>query len=290
MRLPWPSGRDLRNPEASPAVADLVAFHVDMRQGDPPSIDTDSADTNEKTMKKAISTAYLLASIRDVVRQSRKAVAYGVNTAMVLTNYEIGRLIVEHEQRGIARAEYAEGTLKMLALRLTAEFGKGYSVDNLERDRKFYLLWSKSATLSRISGEPTTEPVTVQPADTISATVSRKSADPFRLSWSRYVFLMAITDEDERRFYELEATNEGWSLRELRRQFDTSLYERLALSRDKTKVKALSRRGQTVETPHDVLKITRGQITRGQSSPFANVAGGWRGGCGWLLTVSARET
>jgi len=205
-------------------------------------------------MKKAISTVDLLASIRDVVRQSRKAVAYGVNTAMVLTNYEIGRLIVEHEQKGVARAEYAEETLKMLARRLTTEFGKGYSVDNLERDRRFYLLWSKSATVSRISEAPTALRVPTQQGAMISATASRKSVSPFRLSWSHYVFLMAIADEDERRFYEIEAANEQWSLRELRRQFNSSLYERLALSRDKKKVKALSRRGQIVETPHDVLR------------------------------------
>jgi predicted nuclease of restriction endonuclease-like (RecB) superfamily len=205
-------------------------------------------------MKKAISTVDLLASIRDVVRQSRKAVAYGVNTAMVLTNYEIGRLIVEHEQKGAIRAGYAEETLKMLASRLTTEFGKGYSVDNLERDRKFYLLWSKSATVSRISEAPTAQRVPAQQGAMISATASRKSVSPFRLSWSHYVFLMTVTDEPERRFYEIEAANENWSLRELRRQFNSSLYERLALSRDKKKVKALSRRGQIVETPHDVLR------------------------------------
>ncbi len=204
-------------------------------------------------MKKAISTVDLLASIRDVVRQSRKAMAYGVNTAMVLTNYEIGRLIVEHEQKGAVRAGYADKTLKTLALRLTTEFGKGFSVDNLERDRKFYLLWSKSATLSRVSAAPTMQAV-IAPRDKISATPSRKSVSPFWLSWSHYVFLMAIADEAERRFYELEAATGNWSLRELRRQFDSSLYERLALSRDKRKVKALSRKGQIVEVPHDVIK------------------------------------
>ncbi len=100
------------------------------------------------TTKRSTGVGDLLISIRDVVRQSRKAVAYGVNTAMVLTNYEIGRLIVEHEQKGAVRAEYAEETLKILARRLTTEFGKGYSKSNLEYMRKFYLLFGKTQTLS----------------------------------------------------------------------------------------------------------------------------------------------
>jgi predicted nuclease of restriction endonuclease-like (RecB) superfamily len=205
-------------------------------------------------MEKPTGVANLLTSIRDVVRQSRKAVAYGVNTAMVLTNHEIGRLIVEHEQKGAIRAEYAEETLKTLARRLTTEFGKGYSKSNLEYMRKFYLLFGKTQTLSGQSGRPAGLALRSPPGPVISATRSRKSLRSFRLSWSHYVFLMAIADGDERRFYEIEAANEGWSLRELRRQFNSSLYERLALSRDKKKVKALSRRGQIVETPHDVLK------------------------------------
>jgi len=205
-------------------------------------------------MKKAISTADLLASIRDVVRRSRKAVAYGVNTAMVLTNYEIGRLIVEQEQKGAVRAEYAEQTLKTVSTRLTGEFGQGYSVDNLQRMRQFYLMWSNYATVSRISGKLAVPLLPARPGRAISEKASRKLATPFRLSWSHYVFLMTIEDKSERHFYEIEAANEQWSLRELRRQFNSSLYERLVLSRDKKRVKALSRRGQIVETPHDVLK------------------------------------
>jgi len=137
---------------------------------------------------------------------------------------------------------------------LTTEFGKGYSVDNLERNRKFYLLWSKSATVSRISGK---QIVKTLPAryDTMKSEKSSRVFDRhFRLSWSHYVFLMAIDDKDERRFYEIEAANTQWSLRELRRQFNSSLYERLALSRDKKKVKELSRNGQIIGKPEDTMK------------------------------------
>ena len=138
--------------------------------------------TAKMTSARTSGRGDLFASIRDVIVQSRKAVAYGVNTAMVLTNYEIGRLIVEHEQKGADRAEYAGKTLKTVSRRLTAEFGKGYSVDNLERNRKFYLLWSKSATVSRISGKQSPKALTAQSGAMISATPSRKLVTPFRLS------------------------------------------------------------------------------------------------------------
>jgi predicted nuclease of restriction endonuclease-like (RecB) superfamily len=187
----------------------------------------------------------LLASIRDVIRQSRRAVAYGVNTAMVLTNYEIGRLIVEHEQKGNVRAEYAEETLKTLACRLTGEFGNGYSATNLKLMRQFFVQYTR-----RI-GQTVSDQLRL-PME--SQTPSGKSVNPFRLNWSHYVFLMTIGDEGERRFYEIEAANEQWSLRELRRQFNSSLYERLALSRDKKKVAELSRKGHIVEKPEDVMK------------------------------------
>lgn len=203
----------------------------------------------------------LLASIRDVIHNARKAVAYGVNTAMVLSNYEIGRLIVVHEQRGKARADYAERILKYLAARLTAEFGKGFSKSNLEYMRKFYLMYGKTQTLSGQSGGKAAEALhkinRILPAQSgvaKSGNASRIPEFPFRLSWSHYVFLMTIDNENERRFYEIEAANEHWSLRELRRQFNSSLYERLALSRNKKRVKELSRRGQIIGKPADAMK------------------------------------
>jgi predicted nuclease of restriction endonuclease-like (RecB) superfamily len=208
-------------------------------------------------MKKAISTADLLASIRDVVRQSRKAVAYGVNTAMVLTNYEIGRLIVEHEQKGVVRAQYAKQTLKTISGRLSTEFGKGYSVDNLELMRQFYVTYGARMGAGRLPAPAVSQRPSARSAVPAAVQKSEKPSrisSPFALSWSHYVFLMRIDNEDERFFYEIESTNNQWSLPELRRQFNSSLYERLALSRDKQKVKSLSRRGQIVETPHDVLK------------------------------------
>ncbi|MDO9541786.1 MAG: PDDEXK nuclease domain-containing protein [Kiritimatiellia bacterium] len=206
---------------------------------------------------KAGQKADLLASIRDVIRHSCKAVAYGVNTAMLLTNYEIGRLIVEHEQKGKARAEYADRTLERIAIRLTVEFGKGFSHRNLDLMRQFYLTYGTRLNLVQppalnISQKPSAK-LALAGTPGNAAKLSRIST-PFLIGWSHYVFLMRIENEDERHFYEIESANNQWSLPELRRQFNTSLYERLVLSRNKKKVMELSRKGQIVEKPHDVLK------------------------------------
>jgi predicted nuclease of restriction endonuclease-like (RecB) superfamily len=199
--------------------------------------------------------ASLWLGIRDLILGSRRTVARGVNATLVWTNFEIGRRIVEHEQRGKVRAEYAEETLKSLSQKLAAEFGKGYSVDNLQRMRAFYIMYQKYATPSRISGVKISQTLSAKTmAERKSATVSRIFPSVFPLNWSHYVFLMGIDDENERRFYEIESGSQNWSLRELRRQYNSSLFERLALSRDKKKVHDLSKRGQIVEKPEDLMK------------------------------------
>lgn len=166
-----------------------------------------------------------------------------VNRTMVSTYFQIGRMIVEEQQDGEARAIYGKALLKELSKVLKAEFGKGFSADNLENMRRFYLVYGKSETVSRISALP------------ISETLSRKSVgDEFSLSFSHYVKLMRIDDPAERRFYEIEAYKNNWSLRELRRQYDSALYLRLSLSRDKEGVRELSRKGQILQKPKDAIK------------------------------------
>jgi predicted nuclease of restriction endonuclease-like (RecB) superfamily len=196
-------------------------------------------DGTVMTTPRNISQLYK--EIRTFIESARSAAIRAVNTTMVHTYFHIGRLIVEHEQKGAIRAEYAKQTLKSLSQKLMAEFGRGFSVDNLQRMRVFYLMYKKYATLSRIS------------TDQKSETLSRKSPTLFRLSWSHYVFLMRLP-EAERKFYEIEAVKQNWSLRELERQFNSSLYERLALSRDKHRVKELSQKGHIIEKPHDMVK------------------------------------
>lgn len=195
--------------------------------------------------------APLVAEIRALIETARAAAERQVNTLVVLTNFEVGRRIVQHEQGGDPRAEYGKGVLKALSEALTSEFGRGWSVTNLTLMRRFYLAYSDrpqiSQTPSAISDRAGLAPISQTPS-------ANSQGFPFALSWSHYVFLVGVSDPDERAFYEVEAASNGWSLAELRRQFDTSLYERLALSRDKEGVRALAREGQVVTTPGDVLK------------------------------------
>lgn len=198
--------------------------------------------------------------IERLIAEAKKRTVAAVNTAMVYTYFEIGRMIVEDEQQGEQRAEYGATMLKNVANRLTKKFGKGFSLTNLKQMRSFFLIYSQSImekgqtvsdqfenseTLSRKSSSPLTKS---QKPQTLSAELH------FTLSWSHYLKLMRIENPDERRFYEIEAAENNWSLRELQRQFDSSLYERLALSRDKAGVKALAQKGQIVEKPEDMIK------------------------------------
>ena len=164
--------------------------------------------------------------IKELLKSARNKVYQNINEIMTKTYFEIGKRIVEEEQKGKSRADYGKALLKNLSIELTKEFGKGFSVDNLENMRRFYLVYSKSETVSR----------------------------KFELSWSHYIFLSRIKNDDERKFYEIEAIKNNWSLRELKRQFDSALFERLALSKDKQKVKELSQKGQVIQSPKDLIK------------------------------------
>jgi len=191
----------------------------------------------------------LFGKIIDLLNESRKFVAKSVNQTIVLTYFEVGKLIVEDEQQGKKRAEYGKSVLKELSQKLTEEFGKGYSVYNLERMRNFYLIFKnriakteKSASLMRKSEQEK------------SASLMRKIESPFHLSWTHYLQLLKIENEEERNFYEIEATGNNWSVRELERQYESSLYERLVLSRDKEGIKKLSKKGLVLTKPIDTIK------------------------------------
>ena len=204
--------------------------------------------------------ATLIAEVRELIQSARRGVASAVDTFQVMTNFEIGRRIVEHEQKGAKRAAYGAELLKELSARLTEEFGRGFSEDNLTLMRKFYLVFYDrmqiSETVSRklLSHEkPQTPSGNFAPVQ-ISATPSRKSVNPFTLSWSHYVLLLTIKNPEERSFYEIEAASEHWSLREIKRQVASGLYERLALSRDKKGIRKLATEGQIISKPEDILK------------------------------------
>ena len=197
----------------------------------------------------------LASQIAELINEARKSVVTAVNVTMVYTYYEIGRLIVEHEQNGNQRAEYGKGVLKNISAYLTPKFGKGFSVDNLQNMRNFYLVYSNYETPSRILSDNAIPKLKDEHVENSSTLLTKSVAKPnFTLSWSHYLKLMRIDNADERRFYEIEATQNHWSLRELERQFDSSLYERLALSRNKEEILALSQKGQVIEKPQDLLK------------------------------------
>ena len=154
---------------------------------------------------------------------SRNKVYQTVNTEMLNLYWNIGKAIMEIQQ-GDERASYGDAVLEKLSRKLTNEFGKGFSKRNLERMRKFYICFPIATTLSS------------------------------QLSWSHYLELIKIDEEDKRNFYFNECINSKWSVRELGRQRDSLLYERLTIYADKEKAKKLSEKGQVLKTSKDLIK------------------------------------
>ena len=169
----------------------------------------------------------IIAEIRTLLETARQTVAQQVNTQLLSTYWQIGRIIVEYEQQNQLRAEYGKQTLRELSKALTAEFGKGFSRSNLQNMRVLYLAYPNCQTLSG------------------------------NLSWSHYCELLTISDENKRSFYERETLNSGWSVRELKRQINSSLYERLLLSdgaTNKEKVLSLAQNGIELARPADIIR------------------------------------
>jgi predicted nuclease of restriction endonuclease-like (RecB) superfamily len=195
-----------------------------------------------KVIKKVNAAPPLYKKIAELITQARKAVVQNVNHTMAYTYFEIGHVIVEHEQKGNRKAVYGAKTLKALSKKLIRNFGKGFSERNLEQMRYFYITYAGRQISQTLSAKSSKR----QKGQTLS--------DQFKLSWSHYIRLMRIDDDRERKFYEIECCNNGWSLREFERQFNSALYERLALSKNKKGVKALSVKGQVIKKPEDVIK------------------------------------
>jgi len=216
----------------------------------------------------------LFQQVVELLQNARQQVLRTVNQTMTITYFEIGRMIVEEEQRGKDRAEYGKQILKGLSEQLTNEFGKGFSIVNLENMRKFYLAYSTSESMTRILQIQKSQSLTGELDSNISQSLTGVSENQkarsltaelktqgmlilssfFKLTWTHYVFLMRIEDEKERCFYEIESEKYNWSVRELKRQYDSALYTRLALSRDKEGILKLSEQGQIIEKPKDIIK------------------------------------
>lgn len=195
-------------------------------------------------MSQVTERSKLYSKIAGLLQAAKQNVVRAVNQTMVYTYYEIGRMIVEEEQQGKERAEYGKQVLEDLALRLTQDFGKGFSVVNLRQMRAFFLTYSIQQTTS----------AELQFVENKESAISETTSRKFILSWSHYLKLMRIENPNERSFYEIECASNNWSLKELQRQFDSALYERLALSRDKAGIKQLAEKGQMIEKSTDMLK------------------------------------
>ncbi len=236
-------------------------------------------------MKRASKTAPkappLYARIREILESARASAARSVNTTQVVANGLIGREIVEEEQKGKRRAGYGEELLMGLSARLTAEFGSGYSVHTLKFIRQFYMGYPRLgigyALRSELAATQTPPEILYAPPQ-ISDALPRKSVPtaptdalpPIRhavrseswrpgflhpnLSWTHYRTLLRVDKPEARAFYEIEAIKQNWSARELERQINSLLFERLALSRDKKGLLRLATRGQEVQRPADVFK------------------------------------
>lgn len=174
-----------------------------------------------------LDTAPLLEEIRTILGQARQRVATQVNLELLSTYWNIGRCIVEYEQRQNIRADYGAGTLSAVSKSLTKEFGKGFSRSNLYCMRQFYVFHRKFQTVSG------------------------------KLSWSHQCELLNISDEAKRSFYEREAANANWSVRELKRQIASSLFERLLLSSgedNRRRVAELAAKGNEIAKPSDIIR------------------------------------
>lgn len=169
----------------------------------------------------------MIEQIKSLLESARQKVAAEVNSTLLMTYWQIGKIIVEDEQKHESRAEYGKQTLKTLSKVLSEEYGKGFSRSNLQNMRQFYLAYPKCQSVTG------------------------------KLSWTHYCELLLISDKQKRSFYEKECLNARWSVRELKRQIDSSLFERLLLSNgdaNKEKVLSLAMNGNEIAKPEDIIR------------------------------------
>ena len=182
---------------------------------------------NQKNLTLPNDLSPVVQEIRSVLETARGNVARQVNSELLNTYWNVGRIICEYEQTLPERADYGRQTLRAVSKELTKEFGKGFSVSNIQFMRRFYQTYQIQQTVS------------------------------VKLSWSHYCELLSISDPDKRSFYEKEAVNSGWSVRELKRQIESSLFERLLLSRgdaNKEQLLSLALKGNEITKPSDIIR------------------------------------
>ena len=177
-----------------------------------------------KKLRDIYSLPDLIKQIRALVKKSRESIAQNINKEILQTYWQIGKHIVEFEQKGNVKAAYGKQLLINLSKELSLELGKGFSRSNLTYMRLFYFHYQKSETLSH------------------------------QLTWSHYFELLKIDNDLERQFYQQQTIKENWSVRELKRHKTSALFQRLALSKDKKSILALAKKGQIIESDIDIVK------------------------------------
>ena len=197
----------------------------------------------------------LQADIADLLRQARTVAVRSVNAVMTASYWEVGRRIVEAEQKGKRRAAYGEQLIQQLAVDLTVEFGRGFGARNLAQMRAFHMGWSYEKILQTASAKSGIDEISAIRApirETPSGPFILKDlAHAFPLPWSAYVCLLSVDGEESRQFYEHEALRGGWSVRQLKRQIDSQFFERSLLSKDK---KAMLSKGAQPK-PEDIMGL-----------------------------------
>jgi hypothetical protein len=166
----------------------------------------------------------LIASIGTLLLTGRQKAYKEVENILLITYWNVGKYLIEFEQNGYERAEYGKNLLINLSKDLKIRYGKGFSRSNLQNMRLFYLYYRNCQTLSG------------------------------NLTWSHYLELLSVSDDVARTFYEQQASLENWGIRELKRQKESALFERIALSKNKKDILELSKNGQIITTAHDIVK------------------------------------
>ena len=175
-------------------------------------------------MNKIQDIHHLYNEVREIIASARQSAVRSVDFYRVQMYWNIGKRILETEQEGKERAEYGTYLLKNLAKKLEPEYGSGFSVRQLERSRQFYKMYPIATALRT------------------------------QFNWTQYKLLLAISDDYKREYYELEAVNNGWTAREMERQINSQLYERLLLSNDKESVLAVARKERIPQQPQEIIK------------------------------------
>ena len=206
-------------------------------------------------IEKAQRVEALYERISSLIDQARGYMVNSMKIAEVKTRYEVGRYIYEDEQQG-ERASYGEKVLQNLSSRLIERYGEDWSYDTLKRCRKFYTSYlnTQIGATPLLQLEDGGQVEDDKHVVNCGNTVAPIQLPRFILSWSHYLILMRIENIEARSFYELECAQQQWSVKQLSRQVSSSLYERLALSRDKNEVLRLAQEGLTIEKPEDIIK------------------------------------